>query len=230
MGRGAHSKHPQLFPSAISRYLVSNRHHRVHPVVDTRNVSIRYIAVLGFQPLGTVLTCQSWIDCFHPLYRGTWFPTGSDVYGRRNEFVVSIRYIAVLGFQQPAGGAWYRSDCRVSIRYIAVLGFQLLEAEPVQALLREVSIRYIAVLGFQHGHKQEEDGAIMVSIRYIAVLGFQRNLWAHIFRRYCVSIRYIAVLGFQHVGKEVFASSLLVSIRYIAVLGFQPPGRSSRFL
>ena len=38
---------------------------------------------------------------FHPLYRGTWFPTGF-VYALFNGgCLVSIRYIAVLGFQPP---------------------------------------------------------------------------------------------------------------------------------
>ena len=35
---------------------------------------------------------------FHPLYRGTWFPTGF-VYALFNGgCLVSIRYVAVLGF------------------------------------------------------------------------------------------------------------------------------------
>ena len=36
---------------------------------------------------------------FHPLYRGTWFPTGKEWNARAYVFV-SIRYIAVLGFQR----------------------------------------------------------------------------------------------------------------------------------
>ena len=44
--------------------------------------------------------CLSTLSCFHPLYRGTWFPTPGrgkpTVYGGGT---VSIRYIAVLGFQ-----------------------------------------------------------------------------------------------------------------------------------
>ena len=34
----------------------------------------RYIAVLGFQPR-LLLQPSAWLQCFHPLYRGTWFLT-----------------------------------------------------------------------------------------------------------------------------------------------------------
>ena len=64
----------ELFPSAISRYLVSNHEsYRQHIRVQHR-----------FHPLyrGTWFpTFLQWchlepsIGCFHPLYRGTWFPT-----------------------------------------------------------------------------------------------------------------------------------------------------------
>ena len=85
---------------------------------------------------------------FHPLYRGTWFPTSRDTLIPKEVFQVSIRYIAVLG-SQPAGfqgqslhpgrfhplyrGTWFPTLCfkelvwlksQVSIRYIAVLGSQ----------------------------------------------------------------------------------------------------------
>ena len=64
-----------LFLSAISRYLVSNQR-ECHGNYDLPElVSIRYIAVLGFQ--------QGWEDGFTLI-----------VYN------VSIRYIAVLGFQR----------------------------------------------------------------------------------------------------------------------------------
>ena len=47
--------------------------------------------------------------CFHPLYRGTWFPT-SDIREVISilEALVSIRYIAVLGFQPS--GIWVSLD------------------------------------------------------------------------------------------------------------------------
>ena len=64
-----------------------------------RRVSIRYIAVLGFQPNREELLSCIEAECFHPLYRGTWFPTlhWACPFGGRT--IVSIRYIAVLGFQ-----------------------------------------------------------------------------------------------------------------------------------
>ena len=37
---------------------------------------------------------------FHPLYRGTWFPTKDIYHYEWVNICVSIRYIAVLGFQQ----------------------------------------------------------------------------------------------------------------------------------
>ena len=64
-----------------------------------RLVSIRYIAVLGFQP-GLFITTNA--HC-----------------------TVSIRYIAVLGFQRPPKKLSKSWMINVSIRYIAVLGFQL---------------------------------------------------------------------------------------------------------
>ena len=38
-------------------------------------VSIRYIAVLGFQPACRIAGLSPATSSFHPLYRGTWFPT-----------------------------------------------------------------------------------------------------------------------------------------------------------
>ena len=85
-------------PSAISRYLVSN-FERDPLNVPPETVSIRYIAVLGFQRgRRQGLDCQ--LD------------------------IVSIRYVAVLGFQHLD---WVDPPAEydfVSIRYIAVLGFQ----------------------------------------------------------------------------------------------------------
>ena len=91
------------FPSAISRYLVSNGAEYYKKNDGHDHVSIRYIAVLGFQQEAIV--------------------------GGLNHTVeVSIRYIAVLGFQHGDGGSPRCSDI-VSIRYIAVLGFQRLYRE-----------------------------------------------------------------------------------------------------
>ena len=87
-------------------------------------VSIRYIAVLGFQRIPV------WIH-------------------ERRCCPVSIRYIAVLGFQQVVMTTITRNK-KVSIRYIAVLGFQHARCYVWSILVVTVSIRYIAVLGFQH--------------------------------------------------------------------------------
>ena len=86
-----------MFPSAISRYLVSNKerlqatpprfqvsiryiavlgfqHEHKKGSQARRDVSIRYIAVLGFQQQ---MLQSDYVErlSFHPLYRGTWFPT-----------------------------------------------------------------------------------------------------------------------------------------------------------
>ena len=68
----------QKFPSAISRYLVSN---------------------LGAPPRPAVIIPLR----FHPLYRGTWFQTICNVQWTHYWHIVSIRYIAVLGFQLAEG-------------------------------------------------------------------------------------------------------------------------------
>ena len=89
-------------------------------------VSIRYIAVLGFQQGWDWETEQVFAPpSFNPLYRGTWFPTCNLSYMERLMPLVSIRYIAVLGFQRRffLNSSTLRLE-RVSIRYIAVLGFQ----------------------------------------------------------------------------------------------------------
>ena len=62
-------------------------------------------------------------DCFHPLYRGTWFPTEPKGH-LPLQVGVSIRYIAVLGFQRRVTVFMDVASTKVSIRYIAVLGFQ----------------------------------------------------------------------------------------------------------
>ena len=89
------------FQSAISRYLVSNLRPPPHQSRPQRPVSIRYIAVLGFQQTPDWRYSQETRKGFNPLYRGTWFPTDGQVYWvKRGCRTVSIRYIAVLGFQQ----------------------------------------------------------------------------------------------------------------------------------
>ena len=66
------------------------------------DVSIRYIAVLGFQQKKGMRGAVQGTG-FNPLYRGTWFPTGAACSeSHQQEGRVSIRYIAVLGFQ-PTG-------------------------------------------------------------------------------------------------------------------------------
>jgi len=63
------------FPSAMSRYLVSNLR---------------------------MCRASKLASRFHPLYRGTWFPTLKNLKGVKYREKVSIRYIAVLGFQRGA--------------------------------------------------------------------------------------------------------------------------------
>ena len=184
------------FPSAISRYLVSNE----MPTLLMRWPAMRFPSAISRYLVSNV--------------------TFSDKVTDGNS-EVSIRYIAVLGFQQVPGFAWNLPSC-VSIRYIAVLGFQQVPGFAWN-LPSCVSIRYIAVLGFQPGRHAafcvrplgfhplyrgtwfptSVRGDLIgtgwvVSIRYIAVLGFQREHQLLSGWRFCeVSIRYIAVLGFQ---------------------------------
>ena len=95
--------------------------------------------------------------CFHPLYRGTWFPTAGKVVCLSDSgLIVSIRYIAVLGFQRDYYPIWDRRCELVSIRYIAVLGFQPPTRISRERFLSQVSIRYIAVLGFQRLEWQKD--------------------------------------------------------------------------
>ena len=91
-----------LFQSAISRYLVSNKVVLIECDTEDKRVSIRYIAVLGFQQddnafdIAMKIMFQSAISRylvsnrlsltwtmsklgFNPLYRGTWFPTPYEV-------------------------------------------------------------------------------------------------------------------------------------------------------
>ena len=89
------------FPSAVSRYLVSNRANargcsaaaRWFPSAISRYLVSDLVAADGPLPPSTG---------FYPLYRGTWFPTDSGKDPPIKLGGVSIRYIAVLGFQ-PAG-------------------------------------------------------------------------------------------------------------------------------
>ena len=84
------------FPSAISRYLVSNVLHDFLTLLYLL-VSIRYIAVLGFQrTFCSVFLFR--VYGFHPLYRGTWFPTTL----RGNLFPLSCP-----GFHPLYRGTWF---------------------------------------------------------------------------------------------------------------------------
>ena len=136
-----------MFPSAISRYLVSN--HRWHPTPLLRRSC--------FHPLyrGTWFptSVMRWTACgaslrFHPLYRGTWFPTMRVVASITMETPVSIRYIAVLGFQQLT-----RLIQRNVLSAFPSAISRYLVSNSITSRLsypgRRVSIRYIAVLGFQ---------------------------------------------------------------------------------
>ena len=113
----------ELFPSAISRYLVSNtlRGNLFPPsYLEFPSAISRYLVsndrFLWKEVFGT--------RSFHPLYRGTWFPTSSKRRKKRSLQKVSIRYIAVLGFQLAWSNIQLPARTSVSIRYIAVLGFQ----------------------------------------------------------------------------------------------------------
>ena len=71
------------------------------------NIAVLWLELLILvrNPVGLqiVSTRSRWLSTvyFHPLYRGTWFPTPSYVrIDEQSKSVVSIRYIAVLGFQQ----------------------------------------------------------------------------------------------------------------------------------
>ena len=139
-----------LFQSAISRYLVSNDEIKTvssffdscfNPlyrgtwfptlrsiVLETidNDVSIRYIAVLGFQPADETTT----------LPPGTVFQSAISRYLVSNVAATAAALVLTAG-------------AFVSIRYIAVLGFQRSAPKPTPSSSKTVSIRYIAVLGFQ---------------------------------------------------------------------------------
>ena len=135
-------------------------------------VSIRYIAVLGFQPQRYPRYCK--------------FPG-----------FVSIRYIAVLGFQH-AKLEIYLSHLSVSIRYIAVLGFQRKRTQIPLEWEKQVSIRYIAVLGFQRGTGSKLRAHVTSFHPLYRGTWFPTRIPLGKAGRLVVSIRYIAVLGFQH--------------------------------
>jgi len=110
-------------------------------------VSIRYIAVLGFQQRVYLRLAAPGSVCFHPLYRGTWFPTAcseTQAYEALDRFPSAIsRYLVsnyLSGthlmfrprrFHPLYRGTWFptalppapkTTPSTVSIRYIAVLG------------------------------------------------------------------------------------------------------------
>ena len=137
-----------MFQSAISRYLVSNDFDRDEVCVD--------------------------VDCFNPLYRGTWFPTLG--------YCARVRCDAG-GFNPLYRGTWFptylqavqdvTAIARVSIRYIAVLGFQLEGILLVPAGYSGFNPLYRGTW-FPTGRKRRTGVTPSVSIRYIAVLGFQQ--------------------------------------------------------
>ena len=214
-------------------------------------VSIRYIAVLGFQhyseqksPL-PLLPFQSAISRY----------LVSNVTKDRYPLVefVSIRYIAVLGFQRDDFEGVDDSWVDVSIRYIAVLGFQQRAIEIArfanEPVFQSAISRYLVsnnepVSFIFNGVKFQSAisrylvsnflltcvamGALVpVSIRYIAVLGFQQGPGPNHKRRLqefqsAISRYLVSNLKMTTAVLSPFA----VSIRYIAVLGFQRGHRS----
>ena len=136
------------FPSAISRYLVSNK------MMHTSTSMVR-------------------IGCFHPLYRGTWFPTRRNKPAPDCHFTVSIRYIAVLGFQpirnpEPACGPMFPSA--ISRYLVSNRGLRSRSRIPSTSFHPLYRGTWFPTLV---GNLSNEAGSY-VSIRYIAVLGFQR--------------------------------------------------------
>ena len=75
-------------------------------------VSIRYIAVLGSQQWDITSKSTRPLLRFHPLYRGTWFPTFIIYKEGGFSRPVSIRYIAVLGSQHVKKIFFYLSGTR----------------------------------------------------------------------------------------------------------------------
>ena len=74
------------------------------------NIAVLWLelVILVRKPVGSqiVFMKSRWLSTvyFHPLYRGTWFPTASAVKEILDQAHVSIRYIAVLGFQRENAG------------------------------------------------------------------------------------------------------------------------------
>ena len=86
-----------MFPSAISRYLVSD----VETQLDVVAASVEFPSAISrylVSDISVYVLNGANTASFHPLYRGTWFPTGNAT-SVRAYCAVSIRYIAVLGFQ-----------------------------------------------------------------------------------------------------------------------------------
>ena len=111
----------RLFPSAISRYLVSNAH-----IISCRKSAEKFPSAISRYLVSNAVFLL-WLGG-----KLLGFPSAISRYLVSNNtlffllafwFVVSIRYIAVLGFQLDALMADVPAE-RVSIRYIAVLGFQ----------------------------------------------------------------------------------------------------------
>ena len=89
--------------------------------------------------------------CFHPLYRGTWFPTQQPAdYCCTQQRQVSIRYIAVLGFQRSPLAAICSAKRGMFPSAISryLVSNSSISVPPLWQR-KSVSIRYIAVLGFQ---------------------------------------------------------------------------------
>ena len=134
------------FPSAISRYLVSNEglnHYAALTILEFPSAISRYLV----SNVVTTQREQREVMGFHPLYRGTWFPTEYwkevEKYENRtfpsaiSRYLVSntlttISCVDVVSVFPSAisrylvsdffEGNFLPSSSRVSIRYIAVLG------------------------------------------------------------------------------------------------------------
>ena len=111
---------PSKFPSAISRYLVSNREE-----------------------------VQNWHStvCFHPLYRGTWFPTQgwAQAFEGLLVFPSAISRYLVSNQRDIYHYRWVSLFPSAISRYLVSNCIYSPTLDP----LGPVSIRYIAVLGFQ---------------------------------------------------------------------------------
>ena len=110
------------FPSAVSRYLVSNA-----------------VTALGF--------CSLAVGGFHPLYRGTWYLTKTKLGEMLSEeefpSAISRYLVSDASFENAKGQIAYQFPSAIS-RYLVS------DYPPVHPLsFKEavVSIRYIAVLG-----------------------------------------------------------------------------------